>query len=376
MDCRDNVILFWLPGSGIIRNKSWLLKPHIAHSRCVNLLMVRWWGIQLFDYLITHEIRMFTWTFWKKLISMFCTLLVFIQSATSSGNTVSAMSIAFGSLMNCISCSWVQLKTNCTGCSNTWKLEMSRISMTIDSHQYHDIQASSASLHYSIRWNVAPGKEKKSGAWSEHWQWVALDLFTTSRMPGKLQRKQPLMKSWWEQCGHYVNSLNMSANKITLIYPSQYKTMHWHNFTRRRVPFEIRKCWSLQPPKWKNYCQENPIIYDNTRFIQSVLQWRFSLMGLKLLLHQNEDNFKCAGIEPNKPQLYGQMLIGKGQLSNWSAKSNRWHLLNASFSINYSNIMSNNYCRKSGLRQPVPEAYSPKYFLKWRLLRKKRLTGR
>jgi len=97
----------WLPGSGIIPNKSWLLKSHMAHARCVNFLKVRRWDIQLFDHLITHEINMITWSIWTKLISMFCTLLVLIQSATSSGNTLSAMSIAFGSLMNCISGSWV-----------------------------------------------------------------------------------------------------------------------------------------------------------------------------------------------------------------------------------------------------------------------------
>jgi len=107
MDSRDNVILCWLPGLGIIRNKSWLLKSHMAHAQCVKFLKVRRWGIWLFDHLKTHEISMFTWSFWTKLLSMFCTLLVFIQSATSSGNTLSAMCIAFGSLMNCISCSWV-----------------------------------------------------------------------------------------------------------------------------------------------------------------------------------------------------------------------------------------------------------------------------
>jgi len=47
------------------------------------------------------------------------------------------------------------------------------------------------------------------------------------------------------------------------------------------VPFEIRKCCSLRMPKWMNYYQENPIIYENKRFIKSVLQWRFSWMGLK-----------------------------------------------------------------------------------------------
>jgi len=107
MDSRDNVILFWLPGSGIIWNKSWLLKSHTADAWRVRFLLVCWWGIQLFNYWITHEISMFTWSFWTKLISMFCTLLVFIQSAINSGNTRSAMSITFGSLMNCISCFWV-----------------------------------------------------------------------------------------------------------------------------------------------------------------------------------------------------------------------------------------------------------------------------
>jgi len=168
MDSGDIIILFWLPGSDIIRNMSWLLKSHMAHARCVKFLKVRRWGIQVFNHLITHEISMFTLSFCTKLLSMFCTLLVFIQCATSSGNTLSAMCIAFGSLMNCISCFWVYLKTYCTGCSNTWKLEMSRINLTIDSHQYHNIQASSASLNYSFHLCVAPGREYRSGASSEY----------------------------------------------------------------------------------------------------------------------------------------------------------------------------------------------------------------
>jgi len=49
MDSSDNVTLCWLPGSGIIRNKSWLLKSHMAHTRCVKFLKVYWWGIDLFD---------------------------------------------------------------------------------------------------------------------------------------------------------------------------------------------------------------------------------------------------------------------------------------------------------------------------------------
>ena len=152
--------------------------------------------------------------------------------------------------------------------------------------------------------------------------------------------------------------------------------MDGSDFTRRRVPLEIRKCRSLRKAKWMNYWQENPSIYENERFITSVLQWRFSCTGLQRLLHQNEGNVRCTWIEPDKRQPYGQMLIGRGQLINWSAKSIMWHLLNASFSMNYSNIRCDNYFRKSGLRQPVPAAYLPTNLTKWRLLEKKRLTGR
>jgi len=152
--------------------------------------------------------------------------------------------------------------------------------------------------------------------------------------------------------------------------------MHWSDVTRSRVRFEIRKCRSLRRPKWINYWQEDPIIHENKWSIKSVLQWRFSRTGLERLLYQNKGDFRCAWLEPDKRQLYGQMLIGRGQLSDWSAKSIRWHLLNTSFLINYSNIMSHKYCRQSRLRQTVPEANSPKNSLKWKLLQKKTLTGR
>jgi len=44
--------------------------------------------------------------------------------------------------------------------------------------------------------------------------------------------------------------------------------------------------------------------------------------------------------------------------------------------MNYSNIMSENYCKKSGLRQLVPEAYSPKILPYGKLLPKTWLAGR
>jgi len=194
MDSSENVTLFWLPGSRIIRNKWWLLKSHMAHARCVKFLKVRRWGISLFDHSITQETSIFTWSCSSTIILMLCTLWLSTQSATSSGNTLSAMSIGFGSLMNWISCSWGWLKTYCTGYSNTWKLEIAWINLTIDSHRCHDIPVSSTSLNHLIHWKAAPGKVKRSVEWSEHWQWIVLQFLSARQMTGKLRRKQPLMK--------------------------------------------------------------------------------------------------------------------------------------------------------------------------------------
>ena len=136
---------------------------------------------------------MVTRRFWMNLISITGTLLVFIQSEISSGNTLFAMSITFGNLMNCISCSWVLSKIHCTGCWNSWNLEMSRINLTIDSHQYHNIRASSTSPIHSIRWKAAHGREKRSRAWSEHWQWIVLQFLTAPRMRGNCVTND----LWW-----------------------------------------------------------------------------------------------------------------------------------------------------------------------------------
>jgi len=74
MDSSDNVTLFWMPGSGIIWSKSWLLKSDIAHAWCVKFLKVRWWGIPLFKHSITQETSIFTWSCWRTIILMLCTL--------------------------------------------------------------------------------------------------------------------------------------------------------------------------------------------------------------------------------------------------------------------------------------------------------------
>jgi hypothetical protein len=61
-------------------------------------------------------------------------------------------------------------------------------------------------------------------------------------------------------------------------------------------------------------------------------------------------------------------LIGKGQQSNWRVKSIRWHLWNTCIWIHCSNTISNNYSKRSRLRQPVREAQSCKNILKRSLL--------
>jgi len=74
MDSSDTVTLFWLPGAGIIPNKSWLLKSHLAHACCVKLLKVPRWGIHCFDHLITQATTLFTWSCWRTILLMRFTL--------------------------------------------------------------------------------------------------------------------------------------------------------------------------------------------------------------------------------------------------------------------------------------------------------------
>jgi len=127
---------------------------------------------------------------------------------------------------------------------------------------------------------------------------------------------------------------------------------------------------------WKNYWQENPITYKNKRVIKSIPQWKCRYMGLTRSLQHNEGNFWCSWIGPNNHQSNGQMLISCGEKNDWNEKSIRWHMLNASCLKHFSNLVSDNYCRKSGLRQVVPEPHSENNSLKLILLQKKRFTGR
>jgi len=146
--------------------------------------------------------------------------------------------------------------------------------------------------------------------------------------------------------------------------------VHGSSFTTRWVHFGTRKYWNVGSPKWMKSWQQNPIGYDNIWFIKSMLQCRFSCSGLKMLLQKNTGNCRYTRIEPDKQLPSEQVLIGRGQKCDWSAKSSRWHLLNWTFSIDFSNIMSDNHCSRSGWRQLLPEARSPKHLLNWRLLQK------
>jgi len=76
MESSDNIIPCLLPGLGIIQNKSWLLKSHMAHGRFVQLRKVCQWGIQLFDRSITQETSIFTQSCWRTIIFPLCTLQV------------------------------------------------------------------------------------------------------------------------------------------------------------------------------------------------------------------------------------------------------------------------------------------------------------
>jgi len=124
-----------------------------------------------------------------------------------------------------------------------------------------------------------------------------------------------------------------------------------------------------------NCRQENRISNKNKRFRQFVLQWRFMCTALKRL-QQSEGYFRCTWIELNKRRPNGQMLISSVQKRDCSTKSIKWHVLNSTFSINDSNIISDNYGRKLGLKWFVPEAHLWKILLTWKLIQRTRIMAR
>jgi len=201
---------------------------------------------------------------------------------------------------------------------------------------------------------------------------MPLHFLTAQRIVRKLGWTQPVMKLYCEQYGHDVNSLDIFRNNITVSSPSQHSMMHWSNQINSRVIFGSRKCRIL----WRRHCmnswQENVISYDNQRFLKSALQRRFRCTGRKSLLQQNEDHFWCTWPEPNRGERYGKMHDLQSAKEQFEHEMRQVTPGRHRPSMNHSNIMSNHYGGKSGLRQNIPDAPSPNTMLKWKLLWKKR----
>jgi len=101
---RDIDNLVPLPGLRIMQNKSRMLTSHIMNLWYLKLRMVCLWHVQQFHQSITQVICTSTSVFWSKWIRMYCTPIVLIQSATSAGHSLSALSIGFRSLLDCTDC--------------------------------------------------------------------------------------------------------------------------------------------------------------------------------------------------------------------------------------------------------------------------------
>jgi len=70
------VTLCWLPGSRIFQNNWMLLKSHMTLAQWMKFLNMCRWYILCFSYWIAQEICIFSWSFWRILILMLCTLEV------------------------------------------------------------------------------------------------------------------------------------------------------------------------------------------------------------------------------------------------------------------------------------------------------------
>lgn len=150
MDSHANAIIFSLLALWIDQNKSWLLQSHMAHAGCGKWQKVSPRGNPLFDHSITEDISIFGWCVTSQLISTFSTLLVFMQTQTSSGHTLRTMRMDVGTLINCIGFVMILLGTCSTGCSSRRKQPMLRINLTVNSDQTHDVQTSTAILMDTI----------------------------------------------------------------------------------------------------------------------------------------------------------------------------------------------------------------------------------
>jgi len=152
--------------------------------------------------------------------------------------------------------------------------------------------------------------------------------------------------------------------------------MQQNDFVWQSRLFENSTWQSFQRKWWINHWWDILIAYLNMWYIQIVPKWLLRSMGLKRLPQQVKGIFSFAWMGIEKWQPTWQMPIIRRQKHNRSVLSIKWHLLNTSFSMNNCNIIEGNYCRKSGLWQPVPQAHLPNNLFTWWLLQKKRFPGR
>ena len=77
-----------------------------------------------------------SWNFWRTSTLILCTLFIFVQSATSSGSTLSAIVVLLWQPDELHQRHLGLVETYCTGYSNPCKLEMTRSNWTIYVYWY------------------------------------------------------------------------------------------------------------------------------------------------------------------------------------------------------------------------------------------------
>jgi len=244
---------------------------------------------------------------------------------------------------------------------------MARINLTIDSHQYHDIWASSSFPNHSIQWKAAPGRETKSKAGSEHWQWMALRFLstpTTRKTAVESASRDMVMGAVRASCEFSLlfSQQNHSVLSLTALYDAQKR------LDRAKGAFQELKMSKSAKSKLDELLawESHQLCRQMIRKISAAME--VHMYGAEDVTATKRSHFQ---VQLNRDQ---QAATGWSDGDWWSAKSYwstkpiKWHLSNASFLINYSNIMSDNYCKKLGLGQLVPEAHSPHNLSNWRQL--------
>jgi hypothetical protein len=110
--------------------------------------------------------------------------------------------------------------------------------------------------------------------------------------------------------------------------------------------------------------------------ISRVLQWRSQCLGITRIKNKVSECVRRISIEYDSWEENIPKLIGKMPNTVCSMKSCWWHNLNAAIFINYSNIPSDNSCRKPWLRQLVFEVFLQKNISHYKMPQKQRGTGR